>query len=61
MTQRKEGVSLKYLVRKAQQGDGRAFIELMDNSRQSMYKIARSFFTNEEDIADAIQEPPERL
>lgn len=56
ITQRKEGVSLKYLVRKAQQGDARAFIELMDNCRQSMYKIARSFFSNEEDIADAIQD-----
>ncbi len=56
ITQRKEGVSLKYLVRKAQQGDAGAFIELMDNSRQSMYKIARSFFSNEEDIADAIKD-----
>lgn len=43
ITQRKERVSLKYLVRKAQQGDGRAFIELMDNSRQSMYKIRKAW------------------
>ena len=49
-------IALKNLVRKAQKGDARAFIELMDNNRQSMYKIARSFFSNEEDIADAIQD-----
>ena len=47
---------MEYLVRKAQQGDPRAFIELMDTHRQSMYKVARSFFHSEEDIADAIQD-----
>ena len=47
---------MDYLVRKAQQGDPRAFIELMDAHRQSMYKVARSFFYSEDDIADAIQD-----
>lgn len=56
IVQRKEEISLKFLVRKAQKGDARAFIKLMDNNRQSMYKIARSFFSNEEDIADVIQD-----
>ena len=52
----KEGISLKYLVIKAQQGDARAFVRLMDMHKQSMYKIARSYFTSDEDIADAIQD-----
>ena len=54
--QRREGISLEYLVKKAQQGDGHAFIELMEANKQNMYKIARSYFSNEEDIADAIQD-----
>ena len=54
--ERKEGVSLKYLVIKAQQGDAQAFVRLMEMNKQSMYKIARSYFTSDEDIADAIQD-----
>ena len=55
-TQRREGISLEYLVKKARQGDGHAFIELMEANKQNMYKVARSYFSNEEDIADAIQD-----
>ena len=54
--ERKEGISLKYLVIKAQQGDARAFVRLIDMHKQSMYKIARSYFTSDADIADAIQD-----
>ena len=54
--QRKEGTSLEYLVRKAQQGDSHAFIELIELNKQSMYKVARSYFSGEEDIADAMQD-----
>ena len=54
--ERKEGSSLKYLVKKAQQGDARSFVRLMEINKQSMYKIARSYFTSDEDIADAIQD-----
>ena len=54
--ERKEGISLKYLVKKAQQGDAQAFVRLIDMHKQSMYKIARSYFTSDEDIADAIQD-----
>ena len=53
---RKEGVPLEYLVKKAQKGDSRAFIELIEANKQDLYKIARSYFSNEEDIADAIQD-----
>ena len=55
-TQRREGISLEYLVKKARQEDGHAFIELMEANKQNMYKVARSYFSNEEDIADAIQD-----
>ena len=54
--ERKEGISLEHLVTKAQQGDGRAFVRLIEMNKQSMYKVARSYFTNDEDIADAIQD-----
>ena len=47
---------LEHLVTKAQQGDGRAFVRLIEMNKQSMYKVARSYFTNDEDIADAIQD-----
>ena len=39
-TQRREGISLEYLVKKARQGDGHAFIELMEANKQNMYKKA---------------------
>ncbi len=47
---------MEYLVKKAQNGSSRAFVELMESSKQGMYKVARSYFSNEEDIADAIQD-----
>ena len=34
----KEEISLEYLVRKAKKGDPQAFIELIEASKQSMYK-----------------------
>ena len=56
---RREAVSLEYLVRKAQQGDGNAFIELIETNKQQMYKVARSYLPDEADIADAIQDTVE--
>ena len=41
LSKRKEGISLKYLVIKAQKGDAQAFIELVEQNKQSMYKVAR--------------------
>jgi hypothetical protein len=38
-TERKEGVFLEHLVTKAQQGDGRAFVRLIEMNKQSMYKV----------------------
>ena len=44
------------LVRRAKKKDDQAFIELIDRCKGDLYKVARSYLNNEEDIADAIQE-----
>lgn len=45
-----------FLVKKAQKGDKVAFIQLMEQNKESMYRVAHGFFRNENDIADAMQE-----
>ena len=47
---------MELLVKKAQRGDAEAFIALIEANKQSMYKVARGFLNNDEDIADAISE-----
>ncbi|MDO4272523.1 MAG: sigma-70 family RNA polymerase sigma factor [Eubacteriales bacterium] len=44
------------LIRKAKKGDSDAFCRLMDIQMQSMYKVARAYLKNDEDVADAIQD-----
>lgn len=45
------------LVIKAQkEKDSEAFILLMEQNRQSMLKVAKSYLNNEEDVADVIQD-----
>lgn len=44
------------LVKKAQKGDGEAFIQLMEEQKENMYKVARSFLSCEADIADVMQQ-----
>ena len=44
------------LVRRAKKKDDQAFIELIDRCKGDLYKVARSYLNNEDDIADAIQE-----
>ncbi|MCH5250587.1 MAG: sigma-70 family RNA polymerase sigma factor [Lachnospiraceae bacterium] len=44
------------LVKKAISGDTDAFLELMDINQPSMLRIAHGFFSQEEDIADAMQD-----
>ena len=41
---------------KKQQKKARTFIQLVESNKQTMYKIARSYLLNDEDIADAIQD-----
>lgn len=43
-------------VTRAKQGDAEAFVRLMEANRQSMYKIARSFFPCEMDAQDAVSQ-----
>ena len=45
---------MELLVKKARRGDAEAFITLIEENKQSMYKVARGFLQNEEDAADAM-------
>lgn len=48
---------MERLVKKAQhENDAESFIQLMEQSRQSMLKVARSYLTSEQDVADAMQD-----
>ncbi len=47
---------MRTLVKRAMAGDGDAFVALIQECTQDMYKVAKSILRNEEDIADAIQE-----
>ena len=42
------------LVKKAQENDAEAFIQLMELNKVNMYKIARCYLHNEDDAADAV-------
>ena len=44
------------LILRARNGDGDAFVELMEQHKQSMYKTAKAWLGREEDVADAISE-----
>lgn len=46
---------MRSLINKAKNKDAEAFVELMELQMQSMYKVARSILSSEEDIADAFQ------
>jgi RNA polymerase sigma-70 factor (ECF subfamily) len=47
---------LKYLVQKAQAGDTEAFVRLLEIHHASMVKIARSYFSQQFDIDDILQD-----
>lgn len=47
---------MELLVKRAKRGDAEAFIELIEQNKQSMYKVARGFLHDEEDVADAMSE-----
>lgn len=44
------------LVKRAQKRDMDAFVHLIEKNKNNLYKIAKSYLGNEEDIADAIQD-----
>lgn len=47
---------MEYLVKLAMRHDEDAFMELIHGQMQTLYKTARSILSNDEDVADAIQE-----
>lgn len=47
---------METLVKRAMQQDAESFIQLMEENRQAMLKVAYGFFSNEEDVADVIQQ-----
>ena len=47
---------MKFLVKRAQRGDDQAFVELIEENKQTMYKVAVGILRNDSDAADAIQE-----
>ena len=46
---------MKELVKKAMHGDTQAFVTVIQECTESMYRVARGFLRDDEDIADVIQ------
>lgn len=47
---------MEQLVKKAQHGDTEAFIVLMEKNKETMKRVAFSYFRNPEDVADILQD-----
>jgi RNA polymerase sigma-70 factor (ECF subfamily) len=47
---------VEQLVKQAQNRDTNAFAELIRIHKQSMYRVAKSYLRNDDDVADAIQD-----
>ena len=47
---------MEKLIRRAMRKDAESFIRLMEENRQPMLKVAYGFFSNEEDVADVMQQ-----
>lgn len=47
---------MKKLVKRAQNGDADAFVRLMEENRQKMYKVVICYVNNPEDAADIMQD-----
>ena len=45
-----------WLVKRAQKGDADAFVKLVEQNKIAMFKVARSYLKNDEDVADAMSE-----
>lgn len=44
------------LVKRAQRRDMEAFVDLMEKHKTGLYKVAKSYLSSEEDVADVMQE-----
>ena len=49
---------MNLLVRKARRHDKDAFVKLMEQNGESMYKVAKAILKNDEDAADACRRRP---
>lgn len=49
-------MEINSLVKRAKRGDGEAFISLIKEYEQVLYKVASRMLSNDEDVADALQE-----
>lgn len=47
---------MEELIERARDGDGSAFVALIESQKGTMYKVARSYLHNDADAADAISE-----
>ena len=47
---------MKELISRAQSGDPEAFIQLIELNKQSLYKVAKGYFSERMDVEDAISE-----
>lgn len=47
---------MNILVKKAQRGSADAFIELIENNKMTLQRVAFGYFRDEEDVADVIQD-----
>lgn len=45
-----------FLAEKAKQGDAEAFITLIEKHKSALYKVAKGYLKEEEDIADVMQD-----
>lgn len=45
-----------FKVKRAQRGDTKAFVELMEENRQAMQRVAFGYFSCEDDVADVMQQ-----
>ena len=52
----RNGEDMIQLIQKAQSGDAEAFIQLMEDNKESMKRVAFAYLKREEDVADAIQD-----
>lgn len=44
------------LIKRAREHDADAFIRLIEENKTALYKVAKSYLKNEEDVADAMQD-----
>ncbi len=47
---------METFLQRARAGDGEAFIQLMEENKTGMYKVARAYLSCDADVADAMQQ-----